>query len=201
MRGITFPREREAYQQNQFGGTLGGPIKKDKLFFFGDYQGTRTTEGLDTGLFTVPSLAERQGNFADIASDTVLFNRCCGGRRLAAQLQNSLGYPVSRASRITHRDAQVPQCVFPECRHSAEAPGPLPPRNLLQYIPLPNDGPTTFSGEADERLRDDKFSFRMDESSTRWGNLSAYYFFDDYFVNNPFPSGQGGANVPGFQRH
>ena len=32
----------------------------------------------------------------------------------------------------------------------------------------------------------------------RLGNLSAYYFFDDYLVNNPFPSGQGGATIPGF---
>ena len=68
MRGVSFPRIREAYQQNQFGGTLGGPIKKDKLFFFGDYQGTRTIEGLDTGLVPVPSLADRTGNFADTAS-------------------------------------------------------------------------------------------------------------------------------------
>ncbi len=37
-----------------------------------------------------------------------------------------------------------------------------------------------------------------DGNSTRWGNLSAYYFFDDYYLNNPFPSGQGGATVPGF---
>ena len=58
-----FSPHREAYDQNQFGGTLGGPIKKGKLFFFGDYQGTRTTEGLDTGQVTVPSLAERAGQF------------------------------------------------------------------------------------------------------------------------------------------
>jgi len=32
----------------------------------------------------------------------------------------------------------------------------------------------------------------------RWGNFSAYYFFDDYHVQNPFPSGQGGASIPGF---
>ena len=32
----------------------------------------------------------------------------------------------------------------------------------------------------------------------RWGNFSAYYFFDHYYVNNPFPSGQGGASIPGF---
>src|ERR1700730_5318590 len=51
-----FSTHRQAYDQNQFGGTIGGPIKKGKLFFFGDYQGTRTTEGLDTGQVTVPSL-------------------------------------------------------------------------------------------------------------------------------------------------
>lgn len=38
----------------------------------------------------------------------------------------------------------------------------------------------------------------MDGNSERWGQLSAYYFFDDYFVNNPYPTGQGGASVPGF---
>ena len=63
-----FYTQTEAYDQNQFGGTIGGPIKKGKVFFFGDYQGTRTNEGIDTGLVTVPSLADRAGNFADTAS-------------------------------------------------------------------------------------------------------------------------------------
>ena len=46
------------YRQNQFHGPIGGPILKDKLFYFGDYQGTRLFQGIDTGLIPVPSLAE-----------------------------------------------------------------------------------------------------------------------------------------------
>ena len=48
------------------------------------------------------------------------------------------------------------------------------------------------------RSADDKGSFRIDANSERWGLLSAYYFFDDYNLNNPYPTGQGGASVPGF---
>jgi len=47
------------------------------------------------------------------------------------------------------------------------------------------------------RWRDDKGAMRMD-ATTRWGIFSAYYFADDYRLDNPYPTGQGGANVPGF---
>ena len=43
-------------KRNQFGGTLGGPIRKNRLFFFADYQGTREVSGVSTGNITVPSL-------------------------------------------------------------------------------------------------------------------------------------------------
>jgi hypothetical protein len=55
------------YKQNQFGGSLGGPIKKGKTFFFGDYEGTRLLQGL-TYTSSVPTLAMRQGNFSGIAN-------------------------------------------------------------------------------------------------------------------------------------
>ena len=48
---------------NQFGGSLGGPIVKNKLFFFTDYQGTRRRTG-GSGIFTVPTAAERDGDFS-----------------------------------------------------------------------------------------------------------------------------------------
>src|SRR5207244_3480009 len=50
---------RGVFKQNQFGGTIGGPVVKSRLFFFGAYQGTRQVIGRSTGVITVPSLAER----------------------------------------------------------------------------------------------------------------------------------------------
>jgi hypothetical protein len=71
-------------------------------------------------------------------------------------------------------------------------------RNLLQYIPQPNAGSNIFSTSAyNENLRDDKGAYRLDYNS-HWGLLSAYYFIDDYTLNNPYPVGQSGASVPGF---
>jgi hypothetical protein len=52
-----------AYRRHQFGGTFGGPVVRDRWFFFGDYEGTRLTEGI-TRLTTVPTLAERRGDFS-----------------------------------------------------------------------------------------------------------------------------------------
>lgn len=63
-----FDLARSTFQQNQFGGTLGGPIKEDKVFFFADYQGQRTVQGVETGIVSVPSSANRTGDFSDSAN-------------------------------------------------------------------------------------------------------------------------------------
>ncbi len=50
-----YDTNRGAYQQNQFGGTVGGPILRNRLFFFADYQGNRKVLGQSSGQVTVPT--------------------------------------------------------------------------------------------------------------------------------------------------
>ena len=58
-------RAKPDFKQNQFGGTLGGSIFKDRTFFFADYQGHRETQG-QTALSTVPTAAMRNGDFSEL---------------------------------------------------------------------------------------------------------------------------------------
>jgi hypothetical protein len=58
-------------KQNQFGGTLGGPILKGKLFFFGSYQGTRQNTAINGQIAQVPTAAERTGDFSDLAPEVL----------------------------------------------------------------------------------------------------------------------------------
>ncbi|HEX6504485.1 MAG TPA: carboxypeptidase regulatory-like domain-containing protein [Terriglobales bacterium] len=59
-----FAQGTEPLKQNQFGGTFGGPLRHDKTFFFGYYEGFRNRQG-ETRTATVPSLLERQGDFSE----------------------------------------------------------------------------------------------------------------------------------------
>jgi hypothetical protein len=191
-----FSPERSAFQQNQFGGTVGGPIRRNKLFFFSDYQGQRTIQGLETGLVQVPSLANRSGNFSD-AANTLTGH--VNGSYLAQTLTNHLGYGVTNGeSFYAPNCTSTSQCVFPNAIIPQRAFS-LPATRLLQYIPTPNAGADLFSSGAEKnRLNDDKGAMRLDFNSAKRGVFSAYYFADKYDQNNPYPSGFGGATVPGF---
>lgn len=184
------------YIQNQFGGTLGGPIKKDKVFFFGDYQGTRNTQGIETGLLPVPSLADRTGNLLDLANS---LTGTVQGSNAASLLTQRLGYGVSAGEAYyTPGCTSSTQCVFPNAVIPQRA-WSVPAQHLLQYIPLPNVGTSEYSNASlAQRLNDGKGSARVDAQTTRLGTLSAYYFIDSYNLNNPYSTQQGGANVPGF---
>ena len=190
-----FAPGRAEYLRNQFGGTLGGAIRKDKLFYFADYQGTRMTQGIDTGLISVPSLQDRAGDFSDIASS---LTGSVNGQYWANQLSQKLGYAVNSGEPYyTAACATSAQCVFPGAQIPQRA-WSTPARSLLPYIPAANHGGDIFSTSAyNETLRDDKGAIRIDDS-TRFGALSGYYFADGYSLDNPYPTAQGGADVPGF---
>jgi hypothetical protein len=181
---------RAVLHRNQFGGTIGGPIRRDKVFFFADYQGTREVQGVDTGLIPVPSQADRTGNLSDRASQ---LTGTVSGPFWANTLSQELGYPVSLGEPYYTSGCTAPsQCVFPNAIIPSSAITP-PSAALLKYIPLPNYPGGYFTTSAyDSTLRDDKLSYRTD-ASTRWGTLSGYYHFDDYTSFNPY----AGGNLPG----
>ena len=178
--------------QNQFGGTFGGPIKRDKAFVFVDYQGTRTIQGIDTGDIPVPSVADRNGDLSDQAS---ALTGSVAGTFWANTLAQKLGYPVTASEPYyTSGCTSSTQCVFPGAIIPQSVWASPSPR-LLQYIELPNVPGNFFSTSAfDERLRDDKGGVRVDGNS-RYGMLSAYFFMDDYNLNNPY---HNPPEFPGF---
>jgi len=65
LHGTNPPLSDPLKQQNQFGGTFGGPIKRDRAFFFGSYEGGRRRTGGTAGSMMVPTNAERGGDFSD----------------------------------------------------------------------------------------------------------------------------------------
>jgi hypothetical protein len=210
---------RGAFHQNQFGGTVGGPIVHSKVFYFLDYQGTRQVVGQDTGLISVPSAQDRTGNFSDSAGSFTNGVDANGnpiastvnGAYWAGVLGTQFQYPISNGEPYYYTAATInpatgtpfgsdctsnSQCVFPNAAFPQSAFA-APATAVLKYIPQPNQANgSTFSTSAfNQILRDDKFGIRVD-GATRFGDLSVYYFFDDYSLNAPYPS--QGATVPGF---
>src|ERR1700723_3546581 len=189
-----FSPTRGAFRQNQFGGTIGGPIRHDRIFFFTDYQGTRQTQGIDTGTISVPSSADRTGNLSDFGPQLV---GVVGGPYFANLLTQKLGYGVTPGeSYYVPGCTASAQCVFPNAVIPQRA-WSVPAQRMLQYIPAPNT-PTGFATSSfNQTVRDDKGAVRIDGNS-RWGLLSGYYFIDDFDLNDPYPVAQSGASVPGF---
>ncbi len=179
-----FSKDRAAYRQNQFGGTVGGTTFHKSVAVFADYQGTRLTEGIDTGNMAVPSLAERSGDFRQ----NPLTGSVNGGA-WANQLSTLLGKSVVVGEPYANvfSDGQISPSIWS-----------APAKSLLASIPKPNAGVALFeTATAAETLQDNKGALRLDWTHGK-GTLTSYYFLDGYSMDNPYPTGTGGASVPGF---
>lgn len=197
---------RGDFIQNQFGGIFGGPIKKDKAFFFGDYQGNRQIKGQPQN-YPVPSSQDRLGNLNDLFSQAAAGGPvgAVEGPNWAGILSSELGYPVAQnepyyapgcSSSLSSTNPNP--CVFPGGVIPKTAWSPVALKTL-QYIPQPTgtlDGQPFYATSAyNQRLRDDKFGIRLD-TNTHFGTLFGYYFFDQFSVNTPYAQN---ISVPGFQ--
>jgi hypothetical protein len=177
-----FSPNRGTFIQNQFGGTAGGPIVRNKIFFFSDYQGTRQIQGTDTGLIPVPSLEDRTGNLSDQASS---LTGAVSGQYWASLLSQKLGYAVSAGEPYYFQGCTSPaQCVLPNAVIPRSA-WSAPALSLLKYIPSPNLPGNVFSTSAyNQILHDDKIGERVD-ANTHWGTIFGYYSLDNYTEINP----------------
>jgi len=174
-----FNVNKGAFSRYQPGGTLGGPIKRDKLFFFVDYQATREDTGNSTGLVSVPSTNQRNGIFAP-ASLTGSVN----GAYWANILSQRLGIVVNAGEPYS---AIFPTGTIPQSAWSPVA------KNTIKFFPLPNSQ-GFYSSLNDTNTRDDRGGVRVDFVGIRPGTLSVYYFVDDSSI----VSADGSNNIPGW---
>ena len=171
----------EPLQRNQFGGTFGGPIKKDRTFFFLYYEGIRDQQG-ETTRTTVPSNAERTGNFGDQCS-------------LVGGSFNSQGLCSNPNGQLLNFFVPTNSPPQPIPFNQLPAISPLS-QTLLQYYPLANSGPFTFVDTLMMTSNSDQFGVRVDHYLTDHDTLNFRYSFSQ--ANEVDPLSNVGANVPGF---
>ena len=205
MRVTIFSPSRGSFDQNQFGGTLGGPATRNKIFFYSDYQGTRQTQGVDTGLIPVPSIQDRSGNLADLASSLVT---TVSGPAWATALSQNLGYQISvgepyyfpGCTNTNYSATSTTACVLPTLQIPNSA-WSAPAQHLSQYIPAPNQPGNVFSTSAyNQTLNDNKGAARFD-ASTPWGLFILHLLFPRRLHSEQsLPHRAGWSKCAGLQR-
>ena len=170
----SFAQPKEPLKQNQFGATIGGPIKKDKTFYFGFYEGFRNRQG-ETALTTVPSLKQRTGNFSELCPEGFTGGFC---NNPAHQLFNVF-------ANAPYSYNQVPE----EQINSVS-------QNLLSFFPLPNAGTNLFSTTQTLSNNTDQFGVKIDHYLDPRDTLNFRYMFNQ--LSQVDPLSPGGASVPGF---
>lgn len=148
----TVPKDIE----NQFGATAGGPIKKDKIFYFGAFQGLIKIPQSVGSQAIVPTAAERSGDFTALLPGTVLTDPVSP---LTGQpLTTSTGAPCVAGNIIAS------SCLSP------------PTQNYLQYIPTSTTG--TFVTLATSPVHDYMYFGRIDINVTPKNTLFGHFYID-----------------------
>jgi hypothetical protein len=130
------------YIRNQFGGAVGGPIKHDRTFFFADYEGTRSREGI-TRITNVPTAQERAGNFS----------------------QSLFGVPANPFTGQPFENGIIPDFFINPVGRAIASLYPLPNRNvpLQNFVssPVLRDDNDSFDARVDHNFSDRaNFTFR-----------------------------------------
>jgi hypothetical protein len=205
--------------QNQFGGTFGGPIKKDRTFFFLSYEGRRIRAGQPGQLLNVPSgqpsLTAPTGEFSGDFSDQGPFaGGITPGGFVASVLDGrpgcdaALGHtvvgigpdPVSGlADWNSAAEGTGAQSIFPNNVIPAACQDPAASNLLQKYVPAANIG--AFQNQTVPVGTDnaDQFTARFDHRINDHQSFTAYYYLNDGRQLQPYNNFEAsGANVPGF---
>jgi Carboxypeptidase regulatory-like domain/TonB dependent receptor len=212
---------RQGYQQNQFGGTLGGPIVRNKVFFFGDYEGLRIRQALPQ-LVLVPTPAEISGDFSSFlnlsmpvtttnaAGSTVRVVDCSGNPTFQGEIfntrltQNSSLNPDGFCGVPIGTNASgVPTNIFTGNAGLNTAIDPLAAR-LSALFPAPNTsiGGSNFLAEPRRSEDQNNFDIRIDTNLSNRDSFFGRFSYEDQpsFIPSPFNNAlDGGAFSDGFQ--
>jgi Carboxypeptidase regulatory-like domain/TonB-dependent Receptor Plug Domain len=201
------------YKQNQFGATLGGPIKKDKTFIFGSYEGNRLRQGISSGAVVLPTAAEAGGDFSAVMPSGG-FGGAISDQNYASVLNSRTG--CANAIGAISPGGETALAAIAALPPGSTAPTPLPYSTLFPTGQIPTAcfdptasalynkyvapvGTGTVSYAPDLVENDDQFTLRFDHNFSPTQHLTAYYYFDDVNQTQPFSNFQAaGANIPGF---
>jgi hypothetical protein len=201
-----FDTTKAQFNQNQFGGTFGGPIKKDRTFFFASYEGRRVRQGVSSPLVTPPTPAQIAGNFGSFPatrSDGATFNGI-NDQFVADALNSRTDGTTTCRQAIQNIGGTMPASgvawgsIFPTGSIPSQCMDPVAV-NLLQYVPGANTANGFYQAVPSKSDNQDQFTVRVDHRINDRQNLSIYYYFSDERDNEPFYGFQAsGANIPGY---